>query len=80
MELEVFMVLLVIFIFAVLALSDFPKLIRSKKWYEVTVLSCLYVGVFILAVLQATGVKLPSPVKGIQHFIVDFLHLGYPKK
>jgi hypothetical protein len=74
------MVILVAVIFVVLALSDFPKLIQSKKWYEVTVLAVMYAGVFTLAALQAGGVMLPSPVKGIQHFIVNVLHLGYPKQ
>ncbi len=74
------MIVLVVFIFALLALSDFPKLIKDKKWYEVTVLAGFYVFVLTLAVLQAGGVPLPSPVKGIQHLIVEVLHLGYPEK
>jgi hypothetical protein len=74
------MIVLVVFIFALLALSDFPKLIKDKKWYEVGVLAGFYVFVMTLAVLQAAGVSLPSPVKGIQHLIVEVLHLGYPEK
>lgn len=74
------MVILVIVIFLLLALSDFPKLISEKKWYVVSVLSGFYVFTLVLAVLYTVGVTLPSPIKGIQHFIVDVLKLGHPKQ
>ena len=73
------MVVPVILIFALMALSDFPTLIKGKKWYEVSVLSGLYIVVFTLAALQTFGVILPSPIKGIQSFITNVLHLAYPK-
>lgn len=72
------MVVLVIIIFVLLGISDFPTLIQQKKWYEVSVLAGLYAFVFTLAILQTIGVILPSPVKGIQWFIINVLHLGYP--
>ena len=74
------MIFLVIVIFVLLALSDFPKLIKDTEWYEVSVLSGFYVFVFILAALQSSGVILPSPTKGIEKFIIEVLHLGYPKQ
>lgn len=74
------MIVLLTVIFILLALSDFPKLVSDKKWYEVSVLSGLYVCVFTLAALMTLGVTLPSPIKGIQNFITDVLHLGYPKQ
>ena len=73
------MIVLVVVIFIILALSDFPELVHNKKWYEVGVLSGLYLFTFTLAALMAFGVTLPSPAKGIQNFIVNILHLGYPK-
>lgn len=72
------MIILVIFVFALLALSDFPPLIKDKKWYEVIVLCALYLSVVTLASLQTLGVTLPSPIKGAQTLIVDVLKLGYP--
>jgi hypothetical protein len=72
-------IILVIAVFLLLALSDFPKLIKEKRWYEVSVLSGFYLLTMTLSLLYTAGVTLPSPVKGIQHFIVDVLHLGYPK-
>jgi hypothetical protein len=73
------MIFIVLIVFGLLALSDFPSLIKDKKWYEVTALSCLYVLTITLASLMTFGVTLPSPIKGIEKFIVDVLHLGYPK-
>ncbi len=74
------MIVFVIVIFLFMALSDFPKLIKEKKWYDVSVLSGFYVFVMTLAVLHTAGIILPSPAKGIQKFIVNVLHLGYPKQ
>ncbi len=74
------MIVLVFVVFILLALSDFPTLIKEKKWYEVTVLAGFYVLVTTLCVLYTAGMTLPSPVKGIQSFIVNTLHLGYPKQ
>lgn len=73
------MIVMVVIIFILMALSDFPKLIHDKKWYETTVLAGIYAIVMSLAVLFAAGVTLPSPIKGIQNFIINVLHLGYPK-
>lgn len=73
------MIVLIFVLFILLGLSDFPKLVHEKKWYDVSVLSCYYVFIFTLAALQSFGVILPSPIKGIQKFIIDILHLGYPE-
>lgn len=74
------MFIIVLLIFGLLALSDFPPLVKNKKWYEVTVLSLFYLSVLTLACLQTFGVTLPSPTKGIQKLIVDVLKIGYPQK
>ncbi|SHH94720.1 hypothetical protein SAMN02745823_01598 [Sporobacter termitidis DSM 10068] len=74
------MIFLIILIFIIMALADFPKLIKDKRWYEVTILSGVYIFVFVLAALQTSGVTLPSPIKGLQSFITNVLHLTYPKQ
>lgn len=71
------MIVLVFIIFGLLALSDFPELIKSKKKYEVTVLSILYIFAVTLASMYSLGITIPSPIKWIQSFIVDVLKLGY---
>lgn len=72
------LIVLVVFIFILLGLADFPELISSRRWYEAAVLACLYVGVFILAILQATRGHIPSPMKAIHNVIENYLNLSYP--
>ncbi len=72
------MIIIVIVLFVLLGLSDFPQLIKNKNWKTVGVLGGLYAAVFTLAALMSFGVTLPSPFIGIQNFIIDVLHLGYP--
>lgn len=71
------MIAIVITVIMLLALMDFPRLIHEKKWYEVSVLSVIYVFVLTLAILQAADVVLPNPAKGLGKFITEVLHLGY---
>ena len=73
------MYILVIAVFIILALADFPKLIKSRKWKAVVVLALFYSTVLTLAILMALGMTLPSPFEGIQKFITNVLKLGYPK-
>jgi len=74
------LIILVVIVFGLLALSDFPPLIKNKKWYEVSVLAALYLSVFTLAALMTFGVTLPSPIKGAETLIVDVLKIGYPQQ
>jgi hypothetical protein len=73
------MVFLVIAIFILLALADFPQLIQDRQWKDVGLLGGFYAAVLTLAVLSSLGVTLPSPYVSIQYFIANVLHLGYPK-
>jgi len=72
------LIVLIVVVFIILGLADFPELISSRRWYEVAVLACLYAGVFILAVLQATRGQIPSPMKAIHYVVENYLHLSYP--
>lgn len=74
------MIFLIVVIFAILALADFPKLIKDKKWREAAILGVFYAGTFTLAALQAYDVTLFSPIKMFQKLITDVLHLGYPQQ
>ena len=71
------MIFLIIAAFVLIALADFPTLIKQKRMYECTVLSIFLLFAFVLAVLQSFGVKIPSPIKGAEYVIRDLLHLTY---
>ncbi len=73
------MYILIITIFLLMALSDFPNLIKERAWKTVGILGGFYAVVLTLAVLLSLDITLPSPFVGIEKLIVDVLHLGYPK-
>jgi uncharacterized protein with PQ loop repeat len=70
------MIALIVILFLLLALVDFPKLIRSKNWYEVSVLSAFFFSAFVLAILQSYGITV-NPIKGAESIIKDMLHINY---
>ncbi len=71
------MIFLLIIAFAGIALYEVPGLVRKKYWREFAVFSFFFLLAFVLALLQTVGVKIPSPIKGIQYVIKDILHLSY---
>jgi len=68
---------LVLFGFAAMAAADLPDMIRNKLWRDVAIYSVIFLFVLVLAVLMAQGVKVPSPIKAIQAFYRDVLHLSF---
>lgn len=72
------MIILLLLVFVIVALRDAPELIRRKHWKELAVYSVLFLLAFVVAFLQVTGVEIPSPIKQIQFFLKNILHLYYP--
>ncbi|AFV06281.1 hypothetical protein DCF50_p2278 [Dehalobacter sp. CF] len=71
------MIFLLTITFVAIGLFEVPALVRNKHWRELTVFSVLFVSAFILALLQAADVKIPSPVKGVEYLIKDILKISY---
>lgn len=72
------MTVLVVGVFLLLALSDFPQLIQARKWYDAAVLAALYLFVLTMAVMQTLQMTVPSPVKAAQFLISQILGIRYP--
>ncbi len=70
----------VIVVYTIVALKDIRPLVKEKKSKEVAVLSMILVGGFVLAILWAAGVKIPSLGEEIEQFFVDTFGTIYPKK
>lgn len=68
------MLILLCLAFFVMLLPDLPALLREKQWRELAVYLFLWVSGFVISALLTVGVKLPSPVKGIEHVIELFVH------
>ena len=71
------MILLLLGVFAVIALTDYPVLIQGKRKKELATLTVFYLLAFVLALLLFFNVKLPSPIQGAQYIIKDILHFSY---
>jgi len=70
-------IFLLIMVFIGIILFEVPNLIREKHWRELTVFSVFLLLAFILSLLQTIGVKILSPMQGIQYVFKDLLHLSY---
>ncbi len=70
-------VILVLLVFALIAVKNIPNLIRNKYWRELTVFSAFFIFAFIISVLYSMGLTVPNPIKAAQYIIKDVLHMGY---
>jgi hypothetical protein len=64
-------------IYVIIALCQIPALIKKKYWRELIAFSFFFALAFILNLLQALDIKIPSPMKEIQYLLEDVLHLKY---
>ncbi len=71
------MISLLIPLYILIALFDLFHLKKNKKRYELSILFVFFLSAFVLSVLQAYGITIPSPIKGVQYIIKDVLHFGY---
>lgn len=62
--------------FAAIAFADVPKMIQKKHWRSLILYSVFFLSVFILGILIAFDVKIPSPIKAIQSFYQS-IHLSF---
>lgn len=65
--------------FAVIAAINLPGIIKRRIRRELIIYSTIFVLVFVLAVLVTVGVRIPSPIKAIQAFYRDVLHMSFKK-
>jgi hypothetical protein len=56
-----------------------PPLIKNREKKELIAFAVFFVLAFVLTILYALDVNIPSPIKGIQHIIVDVLGIKYPE-
>jgi hypothetical protein len=56
---------------------ELPGLVRNKQWRELVVYSVLISLAFTISLLQTLNIKIPNPVRDVQYFFSDLLHLRY---
>lgn len=62
-------------VFAIIGLFEAPKILQKRLWREFGVFSFLLVFGFILSVLLALDVPVPSPARGIRLLMGPILRL-----
>lgn len=70
------MVMLILAFICILSVNV-PGLVKKKYWRELVVFSVFFILAFTLAFLQVKGVKIPSPVKGIEYLFKNVLGIYY---
>ena len=66
-------------IYAFIIIINVPGLIRRKEWRELAAFSVMCVIAFALGFMYVLDIPVPSPMKGLQHLIVDMLGIEYPQ-
>jgi hypothetical protein len=65
--------------FAGIAFFDLYECFKNKQRNEIVVYAVIFLFTFSLAALMVSGAQIPSPVKAIQKFYIDVLHLSFKK-
>ena len=63
--------------FVLMALFDVPSMVRNKEWKNLVVYSVIFLFVLTIGVLISFSVEIPSPIKAIQFFYENILHLSF---
>ncbi len=71
--------IIVFLVYAFMLVLVLPGIVKRKEWRELAAFSVLYVIAFVLSVLYALDIPIPSPMKGLDYLISDILGLKYPK-
>ena len=67
----------VVIAFAGIAALDLPDMVKNERWRDLIVYSVIFLLVLVLGVLMALDVQVPSPIKAVQAFYRDVLHLSF---
>lgn len=71
------MIFLLIPVFIFMILYEAPGLIKKRYWKELTVFSILISLAFFLSLMQILRIEIPNPVKDMQYFVKNLMHLSY---
>ena len=71
------LIFLLVGVFIVIVFIEVPGIVREKDRRQLAVYSFFLLLALVLSLLLTIGVKIPSPMKGIQYVIKDILHWNY---
>ena len=71
--------ILFLLIYILIIVLNVPGLIKKREWKELAAFSVLYIIAFVLGLMYVLDIPVPSPMKGLQHLIVDIMGIKYPQ-
>lgn len=71
--------ILLLLIYALIIIITVPGLIKRKEWRELKAFFALYAIAFTLGLMYVLDIPIPSPMKVLQHLIVNILGIKYPQ-
>lgn len=66
-------------VYAFIFLVNVPGLVKRKERKELVAFLILYVIGFVLGLMYALDIPVPSPMKGLDYLISDKMGIKYPK-
>lgn len=66
-------------VYAFIFLVNVPGLVKRKERKELVVFFILYIIGFVLGLMYALDIPVPSPMKGLDYLISDKMGIKYPK-
>lgn len=66
-------------VYAFIFLVNVPGLVKRKERKELVAFLILYVIGFVLGLMYALDIPVPSPMKGLKYLISDKLGIKYPQ-
>lgn len=70
-------IVLLVTCFCGMAAMDLSGIIHEKQWRDLIIYGIFFVLVFALGMAVVMGIKVPSPIRAIQKFLQDVVHLSF---
>lgn len=64
-------------IFAGIAALDVPGMVKSRQWRNLMIYAVLFLPILALGIMATMNIPIPSPIKAIQSFYQNVLHLTF---
>ncbi|NLM60693.1 MAG: hypothetical protein GX193_01270 [Clostridiales bacterium] len=69
----------VLTIYTLVAIINLPPLIKNGQKRELFAFIAFFIVAFVLSLLYAMDIEIPSPMEGLKYLIEDFMGLKYPE-
>ncbi|WP_099204315.1 hypothetical protein [Scatolibacter rhodanostii] len=68
---------IILAVFTGIAAYDLPPVIKNKQWRNLALYIVFFLFILLIGILMSLDVTIPSPIKAIQNFYQNVLHLAF---